>query len=91
MMQSTELSGCELSFECPKKWEDLKTGSTPDARWCATCSRTVHLCNNKQEFETYAATADCIAFYRIPSDTSTEKLGLPAGFSDKIGKLLDKL
>jgi hypothetical protein len=54
-----------FAFECPRSWDSLARGSTPNARGCDGCSREVFLCTSLEAAEARARAGDCIA---VPSD-----------------------
>ena len=57
------IENCAVSFQfqCPKRWEYLKTTAEESVRYCEACRRKVYFCSNLDLAQTHAAVGDCIA------------------------------
>jgi uncharacterized protein (TIGR02996 family) len=53
---------CEFSFECPKKWENLRPveGATT-TRHCESCERDVYYCDTIEAAQDHAWGGHCVA------------------------------
>jgi len=87
---SFDLAGCELSFECPMEWDDLRQTDSEDVRHCTTCKKPVTFCSSREAFLKLAARGECVAFFRETPDQVVRLLGNPAR-GDKLRKYLDDL
>jgi hypothetical protein len=55
------IEGCEFEFKCPKRWEELQAIEKKDARHCASCDKTVYLCEHELLLELHAQAGHCVA------------------------------
>ncbi|MCX7072369.1 MAG: hypothetical protein NTW01_15430 [Gammaproteobacteria bacterium] len=55
------LKGCELSFECNLKWEQLAPTLREQVRHCSQCSKSVHLVHTREEFGVAVRFKRCVA------------------------------
>lgn len=62
-MPSTPIANCpvEFRFQCPKLWENLDPTDDRRIRFCETCQKQVHLCENMEEVARHAHAGNCIA------------------------------
>jgi len=60
-MSRYAIEGCEFAFKCPRQWEQLAETDTEDKRYCVSCERTVHLCDDPLLFELHAKAGHCVA------------------------------
>jgi hypothetical protein len=63
---------CTLSFQCPKKWEQLEFTSDETIRHCSICNQTVHLALTEEDFRRYRAQSMCVAVQIIPQTKESE-------------------
>ena len=57
---------CALSFQCPKKWDQLVSTSESTVRHCSICNHNVHLALTEEDFRRYRAQGMCVAVQIIP-------------------------
>ncbi|HUR55359.1 MAG TPA: hypothetical protein VMZ71_14595, partial [Gemmataceae bacterium] len=50
-----------FAFECPKKWENLTATANTDVRFCESCRKTVHYCQDVRDARTHARRGACVA------------------------------
>jgi hypothetical protein len=51
----------DFSFQCPKRWEQLRPTEDEAVRFCDQCRRQVFFCTSLEVAQTHAAVGDCIA------------------------------
>lgn len=66
---------CNLSFICPKTWNELTRTESDKTRYCDSCSQHVHWVNSQEDFNIAAAEGKCVAFETHGAAT----LGFPDG------------
>jgi hypothetical protein len=66
---------CNLSFICPKTWNELTRTESDKTRYCDSCSQQVHWVDTQVDFDRAAADDKCVAFEAY----GTPMLGFPDG------------
>lgn len=64
----------ELSFECPRRWEDLDDIGRDRSRHCLECGEFVYACYTTDEEEEHARKGHCVARFH-----ATRSIGRPEG------------
>lgn len=59
---------CEMDFNCPKQWDELKATAEPLIRDCEECGKPVHFVDSQEELEEAAAKGQCVAFFNQEKD-----------------------
>jgi len=59
------LEDCQLTFECSKKWIDLKDLGHDKVRFCEQCKKPVVLCITQEELDKYLNRGDCVCYDAI--------------------------
>jgi hypothetical protein len=59
---------CEMEFNCPKQWDELRATADPLVRDCEECGKPVHFVDSQGELEEAAANGKCVAFYNHEKD-----------------------
>ncbi len=88
---SAMLLNCELQHSCPRDWESLAESAQRGRRWCSECKREVQFCATEDEYQAAVERADCVAFMAPPNAPKRVMVGLPAGYSKRIGHILKDL
>ena len=62
-MQIPQIRNCnwKFKFQCPLRWEGLRTTDDPNVRTCESCLRSVYLCENEEEVAQRSAAGQCVA------------------------------
>ena len=58
---------CQMEYECPKQWDELKKTDDPNIRDCDACGKPVHFISTENELEDAAMKGSCVAFYNNES------------------------
>ncbi len=57
----TELTKCDLSLTCERKWEELQNTGDPKVRYCGKCTRGVFAVRTRAELTVASAVGRCVA------------------------------
>ena len=57
---TTAIRNCTFAFKCDKKWEDLKTTSGQDVRFCGACQRDVYFCHTDAQLRDAIVLNRCV-------------------------------
>jgi hypothetical protein len=52
---------CKFEYQCPNKWEELKSTESKDIKFCDHCSQNVYLAESQAKFEKFADEGKCVA------------------------------
>jgi hypothetical protein len=55
------INNCEFSYQCPRAWERLAATDIEGERYCDSCQRTVHLCDDDSTLNRHVAAGHCVA------------------------------
>ncbi len=66
---------CNLSFICPKTWDELTRTESHKTRYCDSCNQQVHWVDKQEDFDRAAAEGKCVGF----EANGTPMLGFPDG------------
>lgn len=65
---------CEMDFNCPKQWDELKSTTDSLVRDCEECGKPVYFVDSQEQLDEAAAKGKCVAFYnQDKDDLSPEK------------------
>lgn len=71
---------CNLSFICPKTWNELTRTESNKTRYCDSCSQQVHWVDTQEDFDRAAAEGKCVGF----ETHGTATLGFPDGIVQEL-------
>lgn len=57
------IRNCRFAFKCDKEWDSLDDTGDEDVRFCQTCQKEVHFCNDNFELIQNIKLNRCVAFY----------------------------
>jgi hypothetical protein len=57
------LRNCVWGFKCDKSWESLTRTNNSHVRFCGSCQKEVHLCDDDESLVHSIALNRCIAIY----------------------------
>jgi hypothetical protein len=60
---SPAIRNCRFAFKCEKEWDALDYIGNEDVRFCQTCQKEVHFCNNDDELIQNIKLNRCVAFF----------------------------
>ena len=64
-MKSISIDNCKFGYQCERRWSSLPQTSKEDKeRYCSTCRRNVHYCENDEELAAAVRLGHCVAFDR---------------------------
>lgn len=72
MFKIFEVVDCSFTFECPRKWEDLKTSPFANIRHCEVCNKPVFKCQNQKQADWAIANKQCAA---VVTDVMVQTMG----------------
>jgi hypothetical protein len=55
------IKNCEFAYQCPRAWEQLDATATDGERYCDSCQRTVHLCEDDSTLNRHVVAGHCVA------------------------------
>jgi hypothetical protein len=59
-----QLTHCDFTFVCARKWDDLEPTFTPAVRFCDQCSKDVFLVKNDAQLAQAKRLGRCVAWLR---------------------------
>ncbi len=60
---SLTIRNCRFAFKCDKDWDSLGYLGNDDVRFCQTCQKEVHFCNDDDELIQNIKLNRCVAFF----------------------------
>jgi hypothetical protein len=55
------INNCKFSYQCPRAWERLDVTASDGERYCDTCQRIVHLCEDDATLTHHVEAGHCVA------------------------------
>lgn len=62
--ENVSIRNCRFAFKCDKKWDDLDETRDTLIRFCNTCEKEVHFCEDDNELAQNVRLNRCVAFLR---------------------------
>ena len=82
---SWDILHCPLAKRCRARWQKLElVQGDPGIRFCATCERSVFLCQTDEELDQHSALGRCVAL-EIPA-VGVKHIGEPYPVRDLYGE-----
>lgn len=60
------IRNCNLTYQCPLRWDSFEETSNKNVRFCTSCRRTVHYCYTPEQLRKALLEDHCVAFRVTP-------------------------
>ena len=72
-----EMIECSFTFECPRKWDELKPSPFANIRHCEVCNKPVFKCQNQKQADWAIANNQCAVAMNNSSVITIGDIGPP--------------